>query len=313
MGASSELHVAITNMPAPNLIQAKLFKPNGSEEWNQFSDGANTFIEKEIEKMLKQFSVQVRTDKIDGVNVRYIEPKEIAPEHANHLFIHLHEGGYIFGRGSAGITEAILIAARSKINVVSIDYPMPPDNPFPAAIDDVVIVYRNLISQYSPQKIAIGGTSAGGGLALASIHKFKELDLSLPGAVYTGSPWADLTKTGDSHYVNEGIDRVAVTYDGWLKAAAELYADGQDLKHPFISPIYGDFENFPPTYLVTGTRDLLLSDVVRTHRKLKLNGVEAELNVYEGLSHADYLYLINTPESVQIYEELGDFLIQYLR
>ena len=121
MGASSELHVAITNMPAPNLIQAKLFKPNGSEEWNQFSDGANTFIEKEIEKMLKQFSVQVRTDKIDGVNVRYIEPKEIAPEHANHLFIHLHEGGYIFGRGSAGITEAILIAARSKINVVSID------------------------------------------------------------------------------------------------------------------------------------------------------------------------------------------------
>ncbi len=113
--------------------------------------------------------------------------------------------------------------------------------------------------------MALGGTSAGGGLALAATQKLRQLGLDLPGALWAGTPWADLTKTGDSQFTNEGIDRMLVTYDGILEAAAKLYAGSQDLKTTLISPVYGTFEGFLPTYLVTGTRDLFLSDTVRVH------------------------------------------------
>ena len=124
---------------------------------------------------------------------------------------------------------------------------------------------------------------------------------------------ADLTKTGDSQFTNEGIDRNLVNYDGLLEGAAKLYADGRDLKTPLISPVYGSFEGFPPTYLVTGTRDLLLSDVVRVYRKMLVAGVVAALNVYEGVSPADYIFIVDSPEMQQAYGELGAFLLRHLK
>jgi len=178
----------------------------------------------------------------------------------------------------------------AKIEVVSIDYSMLPLHPFPADIDDVVNVYQYLSNKHPYEKLAIGGSSAGEVLALASILKFKDLDLELPGAVFAGIPGADLTKTGDSKYINEGIDHILVTYDGLLKSAAKLFAGDIDLTNPLLSPVYGNFENFPPTYLVTGTRNLFISDVVRTLRKLKLAGSIAELIVYEGMSHVIILF-----------------------
>ena len=135
----------------------------------------------------------------------------------------------------------------------------------------------------------------------------------MPGALYLGTPWADLTDTSDSLHTNEGIDRILVTYDGMLTGAARLYANGTELTDPLISPVYGDFSGFPPTYLVTGTRDMLLSDTARVHRKLRQAGVVADLNVYEGLSHAEYAFLTGSPEYLQTYGELAQFLANHLR
>ena len=163
-----------------------------------------------------------------------------------------------------------------------------------------------------PAALALGGTSAGGGLTLAAVHRFLALGLDVPGALYAGTPWADLTKTSDTLFTNEAVDRVLLTYDGLLRAAAELYADGHDLKDPLLSPVYGDFAGFPPTYLVTGTRDMLLSDTARTHRKLRAAGAVADLNVYEGVSHADYLLVPDSPESKEVYAELNAFLLRHL-
>ena len=219
----------------------------------------------------------------------------------------------MLGAGRAGLPEAIIIAHLVKIPVVSIDYRMPPEHPFPAALDDVLAVWRSLLAERPAKAMALGGTAAGGGLILASTLRFMELGLETPGALWAGTPWADLTKTGDSHFTNEGIDRGLVSYHGALEVSANLYADGRDLGTPLISPVYGDFVGFPPTYLVTGTRDLFLSDVVRVHRKMRVAGVVADLNVYEGVSHGDYAFVMDSPEMDQVFGELGEFLLRHLR
>jgi len=117
---------------------------------------------------------------------------------------------------------------------------------------------------------------------------------------------------GHRYFTNEGVDNVLVTYEGLLEGSAKLYAGDHKLTNPLISPVYGDFSDFPPTYLVSGTRVMFLSNTVRNHRKLRTAGVEADLNVYESFSHGDYLKVIDSPESQQAYAELGAFLLQHL-
>jgi acetyl esterase/lipase len=163
-----------------------------------------------------------------------------------------------------------------------------------------------------PAHLAIEGTSTGGGMTLAMILRAKAEGLPLPAAIAPGTPWADLTETGDSYRTNEWVDSVLVSYDGYLTHAAQLYANGHDLKDPQLSPIYGDFHGFPPTFLTTGTRDLFLSNTVRTQRKLRQAGVTAELNVFEGFSHAQYLFDVSAPETREAFSDIAAFFDRYL-
>jgi acetyl esterase/lipase len=114
------------------------------------------------------------------------------------------------------------MAYYGKIKVVSVDYRMPPDFHFPAALDDAVKVYNEIIKTYKPCNTGIFGTSAGGGLTAATVLKLRELNIALPGAVGLGTPWADLTRTGDTLFTNEYIDDVLITYEGFLDACAKL-------------------------------------------------------------------------------------------
>ncbi|MCZ6691383.1 MAG: alpha/beta hydrolase fold domain-containing protein [Planctomycetota bacterium] len=313
VGASDALRAAIENTPQPNVaehIRQTTFTTK--EEWIQVIRAANAGNTQRAEALTERRLVTIKKAEIAGVTVRAVTPADIDPANENRLFVHVHGGAYVIGGGSAGLGEAILIANRAKIPVMSIDYRMPPEHPFPAAIDDVVAVWRSLLKDRDAKSMALGGSSAGGGLTLASTLRFKQLGLEVPGALWAGTPWADLTKTGDSHFTNEGIDRMLVSYDGLLEGAAKLYADGRELKTPLISPVYGDFEGFPPTYLVTGTRDLFLSDTVRVHRKMRVAGVVADLNVYEGVSHGDYASVADSPELQQAIGELGAFLLRHL-
>jgi acetyl esterase/lipase len=124
---------------------------------------------------------------------------------------------------------------------------------------------------------------------MATVQRLIELRLDVPGALYLGTPGADLSKTVDSYYLNEGIDRILTAYDGFVEAVSRLYANGRDLKDPLVSPLYGDFHGIPPTFLVTGTHDLLLSATARTHIKLRQAGAVADILVYEGACHGEYL------------------------
>ena len=315
--ASAELQQVLSQISPPNVKARSTFSAKSKQEWKDWAEYSALAGEEGAKSWAKKYNVTIKQDTIDGVNVYYVTPHSFAPltsvsQKSKQLFVYLHGGAYIFGGGLSGVNEAILIASRTNMPVISIDYRMPPDFPFPSGQEDVVRVYKALIKTYAPKSIAMGGSSSGAGLVLSTIHKLKALKVELPGALFVGTPWSDLSKTGDSLYVNEGIDRKIVTYDGFLPEAVKLYANGLDIKNEGLSPVYGDFSSFPPTMLVTGTRDLFLSMTVRVHRKMKAVGVEADLNVYEGLSHVEYFVVPESPESKEVYHALGLFLKQNL-
>jgi monoterpene epsilon-lactone hydrolase len=151
-------------------------------------------------------------------------------------------------------------------------------------------------------------------LVLSMVRRTIKEGLPLPGAVIAGSPWSDLSKTGDTYYANADLDRLLVTYEGVLEAAAKLYANGRELKDPLLSPAHGDFRGFPPTFPVSGTRDLFLSNTVRVQQQLLAAGVPTQLVVEEAQSHTEYLFaaINGAPEGAQLYFHIGRFLDAHL-
>ena len=249
---------------------------------------------------------------IAGVKTYIVTPQVIPPANRNRLLIYFHGGGFVLRPGEAGTAEAMELAGFGHFKVISVDYRMSPDFPYPAAMDDAMAVYRAALKTVKPKNIGIFGTSAGGSIALVMVLRAKAEKLPLPGAIAPGTPWSDMTKTGDSYFTNDMVDNVLVSDDGFWQAAALLYAGGHDLKDPQLSPVYGDLHGFPPTILTSGTRDLFLSNTVRVHRKLRQAGVEAELQVFEGLSHAQYYGDIAAPETIDYNHEIAQFFDKHL-
>jgi monoterpene epsilon-lactone hydrolase len=256
--------------------------------------------------------VTIEPTRVGDVNAFILTPKEIPAPHKNQLVVNLHGGGWIFGAGESGTGEAMQMAAFGGYRVLAIDYRMPPDAPYPAALDDVTAAWRAIVATTDARRIAVEGTSAGGGFTLSLMLRAKAEGLPLPGAIAPCSPPCDLTATGDSYKTNEWIDNIIVSYAGYPSRVLKLYAGDHDLKDPQLSPIYGDFHGLPPAILVTGTRDLLLSDTARAHRKLRRSGVTADLHVYEGLSHAQHLYDPSQTVPKEVFGEITRFFDAHL-
>lgn len=218
------------------------------------------------------------------------------------IYLDIHGGALIEGGGAICRMLAVGRAGRLGARVVTVDYRMPPDHPFPAGLDDCLAVYRGLLRDHSPKEIMVGGASAGGNIAAAMVLKARDAGLPLPAGAVLLSPEVDLTESGDSFRTNMGVDRVLRTS---LMQPNLLYAAGEDLTHPYVSPLFGDFTNgFPPTLLTAGTRDLFLSNAVRMHRALRNAGVNAELHVVEALSHGTFA---GAPEDAEIDREVRAF------
>ena len=309
---SDVVRESLLKTPTPDVAAAKGLVFKTVKEWETWAKEGNIPSAAAARALAKSLSVMIQEDKIDGVNVHRVTPAATTTEHKKHLFVYIHGGAWVRNSGIAGTLEAVLIAARLKIPVISIDYRMPPKHPAPAAINDVAIVCKELLSKQPSASMILGGTSGGGNITLASVHRFRELQLTFPGALYLGTPAVDIDMIGDSRFINEGIDRNLLSWEGIPREAGVMYAGEYDHKHPYVSPIYGNFENFPPTYLISGTRDLLLSDTIRAHRKLRRAGVEANLHIYEGQAHGDYIAMWNAPESTEHYAELDAFSLKHL-
>ena len=281
-------------------------------QWRAAADKQAATVLPTIGPMLARLQVTSTAATVAGVRVHMLVPADIPSANADKLLIHVHGGCYELFPGAAGTTEGIMMAGFGHYRVVSVDYRMPPEAYFPAALDDAIAVYRDALKTHDPKNIAFFGTSAGGALTLEMVLRARQLGLPMPGAIAPGTPMSDVTKTGDSFYTNEKVDNVLVSPNGFCHAATIVYAHGHDLADPLLSPVNGDMHGFPPAILTTGTRDLLLSNTVRVHRKLKRAGVVAELNVYEGESHAQYQFDDRVPETKEAFGDIADFFGQHL-
>lgn len=289
--------------------------PQSQEEWRHAVRQSSDLAASRIPGLLAFFGASMRRTMIDGVRVHVVTPAAAVPrvaKRSGNLLLHLHGGCYTNNIGPAGAVEAILMAGFSGYEVVSIDYRTPPDWPFPTALDDCATVWAAISSAVPPSSLGVLGTSAGGALTLSLVHLLRQRGLPLPGAIAPCTPMSDLTEAGDSFQTNAFIDNDLVAANGRCAASARLYADGADLRDPLLSPLFGEFGGFPPTILVTGTRDLLLSSTIGVHRKLRNAGVETVLDVYEGQAHAHYLQDHNAPETEEVFRHLGLFFEKHL-
>lgn len=319
------LDVPARSVPVPGTVSPQLAKiigaplrtnwnvlPKTGEEWKPVADAGAAGTIKNIPGMMERLHVKVEKTTIDGVRAFILTPEVIAPENRNRLLIHVHGGCYVLNPGEAALPEALFMAGFGHFKVIAVDYRMPPEAYFPAALDDGLTVYKNAIKTTNPKNIAVFGSSAGGALTLEMVLKAKQDGLPLPGAIAPGTPMSDVTKVGDTFVTNAMLDNVLVSPDGFCDAATKVYANGHDLKDPLLSPVYGDLKGFPPTILTSGTRDLLLSNTVRVHRKLRQAGVDAALQVFEGQSHAHYYRDDTAPESKEAFEEIAAFFDKHL-
>lgn len=250
-----------------------------------------------------QSSAQARIDERTAgkAGIYDIVPSGADPD-SRGIVLELHGGGLITCAGELCKLMGLGLAARLQKRVWAVDYRMPPDHPFPAPLDDCLAAYRALLEERSPSEIVVSGGSAGGNLAAALILRARDEGLPLPAGAILNTPEIDLTESGDSFHTNMGIDPGLRS----LMAVNLLYADGENLSHPYLSPLFDNFDKgFPPTLLTSGTRDVYLSNTVRMHRALRRAGVPAELHILEAGAHTGFP---GSPEGQEINLEIVRFI-----
>lgn len=282
--------------------------PRDAAAWKEYIAARNSGAVADIAALRRSFDVDVKPRVVAGVPCYDITPRVVTPRNRRRLIISLHGGAYIFRAGEAGLRDGLIVAGLTGLPVLSVDYRMPPDHPYPAALDDALAVWREV----GGRGTGLFGVSAGGGLALCLAQAAKARGLPAPGAIIAATPWSDLSKTGDSYVVNAEADTIAVRYEGLLEEAAKLYAAGRDLKDPLVSPVYGDFSGFAPTLLTAGTRDLFLSNAVRVHEKLRAAGAVTQLEVQEGHSHGQFMTVPESAGTRALFATFATFLDQHL-
>ena len=235
------------------------------------------------------YPVHVTESEISGVPVRVVTPLTIPAEKQDRLLINLHGGG--FNSDSGSLTESVPIANLTQTKVIAVLYRLAPEHPFPAAVDDAVAVYKEELKTYKPGKIAIYGTSAGAILTGEVAVRLKQLGLPLPGALGIFSGFGDFDHYGDSQAMY-ALNGLAGHLDPPVMPMDKEYVRDTNPRDPVLSPVYADLHGMPPTLFITSGRDILLSGTSILHRAFLRADVDAQLIVFEGLSHAFW----NNPE-----------------
>ena len=289
--AQKWLNSLTTSTPGPESLAQRRKR---TDEWRKFGSA----------EARKYYPVNIEETTIAGVGTDIITPLEMPEANRNRVLINLHGGG--FNSDSGSLIEGDPIANLAKTKVVSVYYRLAPENPFPAAVEDVVAVYKELLKTYKPHSIGIFGTSAGAILTAEVTVRLKQLGLPLPAALGIFSGLADFSRVGDSRqlFTLNGLP-------GDMQPTDPNHLDNQytgktDRRDPVLSPLFADLHGMPPTLLVTSTRDILLSDTTTFHRALLAAGDDAQLVVFEALPHA-FWYHFTFPETKEALELMAKF------
>lgn len=272
------------------------------------SSNEDPSLEKLLARAKSVYPTIAEDTMIGGIRAKIVRPEGgTSEQNRDRVLINLH-GGSFFCNETEELLESIPIASVSRIKVISIDYRCSPDNKFPAASEDVATVYKSLLAKYAPRNVGIYGCSAGGILTAESIAWFQKEKLPTPGAIGLFCA-ADALEGGDSRYLWGG----KLTGSENPPPNDMPYFDGAKVTDPLVSPtLYPDrLKLFPPTLLVTGSRDYLESPVIYAHTQLVKAGVYAELHVWEGMGHG-FFTDVDMPESKEMYDVAAKFFNTHL-
>lgn len=225
------------------------------------------------------------------------------------IILQLHGGGYVGGmRNAYRMFAGLYNEVSGGMSVLTIDYRVAPEAPYPAALQDAYAAYEWLLEQgWFSEQIIVAGDSAGGGLALALCHYLKDQGRQLPCGIVAMSPWTDLTASGESYDTNYERDPLFGRTRDSLIYNRE-YVGENDPMLAYISPLFGDFREFPPMLLQVGSYEMLLSDSVETAAKARAQGVRVRLSIYEGMFHVFQMAAKMLPESKRAWIEIGKFI-----
>ena len=236
------------------------------------------FLTNENSDFIDNQSITVTAVDANGVKAFWME------NDSENVLLYFHGGAYVAGVPLFVQPFALSILSENNLNVLTVDYRMAPEHPYPAAVEDGKAAYRYLLEKgYSPENIVISGDSAGGGLSLATTLALKDEGEQLPAALALMAPWSDLSMSGDTYHTLKEADRL-LSKDR-LSYARDVYVGNESYQNPYISPIHGDFEDFPPVLLQVANREVLLSEVSTLALNMKADGVDVELEVWECMWH----------------------------
>jgi epsilon-lactone hydrolase len=248
--------------------------------------------------------IQQKPTTIGGVDGIEVTIEGTATEN---VILYFHGGVYVIGTATASVPLVSELVRRTGAKVITLDYRLAPEHPYPAAIDDARAAYERLLAQgIDPGQIAFAGESAGGGLAVATLLALREAGTVLPSCGFLMSPYVDLTLSGETLAQREAVDPI-LTPNG-LRARVPDYVGGADASDPHISPIFGDLSGLPPLLIQVGSHEVLLSDALRLAARAALSDVEVTLEVTPGVPHVFQGFAGLLDEAGAALDRASDFL-----
>lgn len=252
--------------------------------------------------------VEIQEIKIGDMEAEHLKVQRL--HNANHVILYCHGGGYSTGSSIYARTLTTKLASITSMDVISFDYRLAPEYPYPAALEDAMQAWDYLMLQgYGARDVVVAGDSAGGNLALTLGLQLKKEGRRLPAGFFLMSPWTDLTSSGESHTTRAGIDPV-LDEDYLARMIQNYVPEGASYEDPLISPLFGDFSGFPPTYIQVGNCEVLLSDSQRLQKKMKKAGVNVKIEVYPKMWHVFQMAPLKTANDAM--QKGGKFIYDIL-
>lgn len=231
---------------------------------------------------------------------------------AETVILYFHGGVYVIGSAAASVPLVGDLARRAAAKVITLDYRLAPEHPYPAAVDDARAAYEGLLAQgVAPVQIVLAGESAGGGLAVATLLALRERGVPLPSCGYLMSPYVDLTLSGDTLVEKRAVDPL-LTPEA-LRARIPDYLGGANASDPFISPIFADLTELPPLLIQVGTHEILLSDALRLGERAAISDVAVTLDATPGVPHVFQAYASVLDEAGAALDRGADFIKAHSR